>query len=89
MPLTDDLLRVGEIGTEFLHPLQVYVCEHCYLVQTRHDVDATYYKDYHYSVASSPFAQRFMRGLARALFERYGLKSGDSVVEMAMEREHF
>jgi O-antigen/teichoic acid export membrane protein len=35
------------------------------------------------------FAQRFMRGLARALFERYGLKSGDSVVEMAMEREHF
>lgn len=82
-PLVDDYLTAGELGIEFLYPLRVYICEDCYLVQTQHDVDVSgYYKDYHYSVASSPFAQRFMRGLARALFERYGLKSGDSVVEV-------
>jgi len=82
-PLVDDYRTEGKLGTEFLYPLRVYICEHCYLVQTQHDVDVSgYYRDYHYSVASSPFAQRFMRGLARALFERYGLKSGDSVVEV-------
>ena len=75
VPLVDDFLTAGKLGTEFLYPLRVYICEDCHLVQTQHDVDVSgYYKDYHYSVASSPFAQRFMRGLARALFERYGLK---------------
>jgi hypothetical protein len=79
----DDYRTEDKLGTEFLHPLRVYVGEHCYLVQTQHDVDVSgYYKDYHYSVASSPFAQQFMRGLARALFEGHGLKSGDSVVEI-------
>ena len=83
VPLVDDYLTIGKLGTEFLYPLQLYVCEDCQLVQTQHDVDVTgYYRDYHYSVASSPFAQRFMRGLAEALFERYGMRSGDSVVEV-------
>lgn len=82
MPLTDDLLKIGEIGTEFRHPLRVYVCEDCHLVQTQHDVDATYYKDYYYSVSFSPFAQRFMQNLAKALLELYALKPGDSVLEV-------
>lgn len=82
-PLVDDYLTAGELGIEFLYPLRVYICEDCHLVQTQHDVDVCgYYRDYHYSVASSPFAQRFMRGLAQTLFERYGLESGDSVAEV-------
>jgi len=83
VPLVDDYLTRRELGTEFLYPLRLYICEDCHLVQTQHNVDVSgYYKDYHYSVASSPFAQRFMRGLAQALFERYGLRAGDSVVEV-------
>ena len=83
VPLVDDYLTVGDLGTEFLYPLRLYVCEDCSLVQTQHDVDTSgYYRDYHYSVASSPFAQRFMRGLAQALFERYALNPGDSVLEV-------
>jgi SAM-dependent methyltransferase len=83
IPLVDDFLTRDELGTEFLYPLKLYVCKCCYLVQTQHDVDLTnYYKDFHYSVSLSPFARRFMRSLAQALFEHYDLKSGDSVLEV-------
>jgi hypothetical protein len=81
--LVDDYLTANELGTEFLYPLRVYLCENCSLVQTQHDIDIrSYYEGYHYSVASSPFAQRFMRELAQTLFERYGLRSGDSIGEI-------
>ena len=83
VPLVDDYLPIDKLGSEFLYPLRIYVCEDCHLVQTQHDVDITgYYRDYHYSVASSPFAQQFMRNLAEALFKCYNLKLGDSVVEV-------
>lgn len=83
VPLVDNYLAVDELGSEFLCSLPIYVCERCHLVQTQHDVEATeYYKDYHYSVASSPFAQRFMHSLTQALFERYSLKLGDSILEV-------
>jgi SAM-dependent methyltransferase len=83
MPLTDDFLREAELGSEFLWPIKVYFCRDCRLVQTLHDVDVRdYYRDYQYSVAISPFAQRFMRRLAEEIWEQYDLKSGSAVVEV-------
>jgi len=83
VPLVDDYLTADGLGSEFLYPLRIFVCEDCHLVQTQHDVDISgYYRDYHYSVASSTFAQQFMRALAKASFERYGLRAKDSVVEV-------
>lgn len=83
VPLTDEFLREDELGTEFLWPVRVYFCERCCLVQTLHDVDvADYYRDYQYSVALSPFAQRFIRRLAEEVWRRYQLGPGDAVVEV-------
>ena len=83
IPLIDDYLTANRFGLEFLWPLTIYVCRHCQLVQTQHDVDTTaYYKDYNYSASLSPFVQEFMRKLARILFESYGLQHGDSVLEV-------
>ncbi len=83
MPLTDDFLREEQLRSEFLWPLRIYFCECCHLTQTLHDVDAgDYYRDYQYSVALSPFAQRFMRRLAEEVWQRYQFKPGDAVVEV-------
>lgn len=83
MPLTDDLLRANERGSEFLYPIRVYFCATCSLVQTLHDVDVRdYYHDYQYSVALSQLAQDFMRRLAEQTWMKYGFKPGDTVVEV-------
>lgn len=83
MPLTDEFLRQDEFGTEFMWPVRVYFCEHCCLVQTLHDVNMEdYYRDYQYSVALSPFAQRFMRRIAGAVWQQYQFRCGDTVVEV-------
>jgi SAM-dependent methyltransferase len=83
MPLTDDFLREDEVGTEFLWPIRAYFCEYCGLVQTLHDVDAEdYYEAYQYTVALSPFAQRFMQRLAEKVWDQYQLQPGNTVVEV-------
>ncbi len=73
LPLTDNLLTKKELGTEFIFPLDLYVCEECFLVQTLHDVNVgEYYKDYLYSISFSEFARRFAELLAKRLVEKYG-----------------
>lgn len=83
MPLTDELLRADQLGSEFLYPIRVYFCENCFLTQTLHDVDMhDYYRDYRYTVALSPFAQRFMRRLAEQVWRMYRFEPGDVVIEV-------
>lgn len=83
IPLADDFLQPGELGTEFLAPLRIYWCERCGLVQTLHDVDVReYYQDYRYSVALSPFAQNFMRRLAEQVYREFQFKPEDTVIEI-------
>lgn len=83
LPFTDDFVTVKTAGTEFLAPLSVYWCADCKTAQTQHNVEVTdYYREYRYTVSSSPFAQRFMRQLARQTFQRFGFQPGDSVVEV-------
>lgn len=83
VPFADAFLKREAIGTEFYAPIDVYWCANCKSVQTLHDVDVSeYYDEYHYTVANSPFALRFMELLAQRVFERYGMKPGDSVIEI-------
>jgi len=83
MPFTDEFVAPANAGSEFLAPLRVYVCSDCLTAQTLHDVEvADYYRDYHYTVSASPFAQAFMDRLAANTFEKFGFGAGDSVVEV-------
>lgn len=82
-PLTDDLVPVERAGSEFVAPLSVYLCEACSTAQTLHDVDVSgYYREYGYTVSSSPFAMRFMDELAGAVWGRFGFGPGDRVIEV-------
>jgi SAM-dependent methyltransferase len=83
MPLIDDYLPSGSLGSEFLWPIRIFVCTDCGLTQTAHDIDERkYYDDYQYSPALSPFTQHFMQRLAEELWRKYHFKSGDTVVEV-------
>lgn len=74
MPFTDDFVRASALGTEFLEDIDIFVCEDCMMVQTRHDVDvADYYEDYQYSVGASGVASHFMGLLASRLRKRFFL----------------
>jgi hypothetical protein len=82
-PMTDNFLTAEQLGQEFVYPLQVFYCPQCWISQTQHDVDLQgYYNDYQYSVATSGFAQTFMRLLAEETWRRYGYRAGDTVVEV-------
>ena len=84
LPFTDDFVVPGSpVGTEFRARLGIHWCADCATVQTRHDVDVSaYYRDYRYTVASSPFARRFMDGLAGTVISRFGLRPEAVVVEI-------
>lgn len=83
VPLTDDLIRPGDEGSEFLAPLSVFFCESCGTVQTLHDVDtANYYRGYRYTSSASEFVCRFMDALASASLEWIGDRAVPRVVEI-------
>lgn len=83
MPFTDDFLRKDQTGGEFLWPIKVFYCPRCHVSQTLHDVDVKdYYRQYQYTVATSGFAQQFMRRLAEETWKTYGFKPGDRVIEV-------
>lgn len=83
VPFADAFIKKADIGTEFFAPIDVYWCANCKSVQTLHDVDVSeYYNDYHYTVSNSPFALRFMDLLANKVVDTYGLKPGDSVIDI-------
>ena len=82
-PFTDDFVTPEQLGREFAAPLTVFVCRACWTAQTQHDVEVDeYYRDYNYSVAASPFAQRFMARLAQRTMAEYGLTPGAGVLEI-------
>lgn len=82
-PFTDDFVAPDQRGEEFAAPLSVWICQACWSAQTQHDVEVNeYYRDYNYSVAASPFAQRFMARLAQETMSRFGLGPGATVLEV-------
>ena len=81
LPLTDDFLTHEQCGQEFLEPATIYRCMSCGVSQTLQDVDMRdYYRDYRYTTSASGFTRNFMDDLAAAAWQRFGLRSGDTVV---------
>ena len=82
-PFTDDFVTPESRGEEFVAPLKVAICRECWTAQTQHDVEVDeYYRDYNYSVAASPFAQRFMARLAQETLGRYASGPEARVLEV-------
>ncbi len=72
MPFTDEFITFKNIGKEFLHDINVFLCNDCNVVQTQHDVEVKkYYLDYQYSVAHSNIANKFMYLLANNIQNLY------------------
>lgn len=89
MPFTDQFVSKANLGQEFRADLDVFFCKSCRTAQTLHDVEVTeYYRDYRYTVSSSGFARRFMERLAEETVRRFGLRSGDSVLEIGSGDGH-
>jgi hypothetical protein len=89
IPFTEDFLSAETLGTEFLADLDIYFCPECHTVQTLHDVVVTdYYKEYRYAASLSPFVRNFMRKLAAAARDRFGLGPGDRVIEVGSADGH-
>lgn len=83
MPFTDGFVSERNVGTELLAPLDIYWCPDCKVVQTQHDVEVgDYYREYRYTVSTSPFAQRYMQLLAENVFRQFSLQPGDNVIEI-------
>jgi SAM-dependent methyltransferase len=89
MPFTDEFVSPQRAGSEFKADIAVFWCELCHSAQTQHDVEVhDYYRDYRYTVSSSPFARRFMTRLAEETFQRYRLSPGDRVLEIGSGDGH-
>lgn len=82
MPLTDDFV-VSKGLDEFLLDIDVFYCGDCTTVQTQHDVQiGEYYNNYQYSVGQSVVAYAFMKKLVDAIFSKWHVKRGASVLEI-------
>lgn len=83
MPFTDQFVTAETMGTEFSADLGIYWCATCGTAQTQHFVEVSeYYLDYEYTVSASGFATRFMQRLAAESCRQFGLKPGDTVLEI-------
>lgn len=71
MPFTDTFKKLAE-DDEFLHDIDIYICDACEIVQTQHNVGVEdYYEEYEYAVGDSPFARNFMTKMAAEVDTRF------------------
>jgi SAM-dependent methyltransferase len=83
MPFTDEFLKPGREGEEFLSDIRIVWCKGCQTAQNLCDVHVEdYYRDYQYTVSGSGFADRFMNRLAEELCRQFHLGSGDRIIEV-------
>ena len=83
MPNAEGHYNVGEEDDQFVHPLKIFWCQKCNVVQTLHDVDLEeYYAEYSYNVSKSPLVKNFMKVFANNIWNKYSLSEGDLVVDV-------
>jgi 2-polyprenyl-3-methyl-5-hydroxy-6-metoxy-1,4-benzoquinol methylase len=83
LPFFDEVVTQELIGSEFSYPMEVFFCNSCASVQTQHDVNLnSYYHSYEYVASHSAFIQRYMGLLADQCEQRFGLRTGDKVIEV-------
>jgi hypothetical protein len=82
-PPSNSFIHPDEIANEKKYPLDVYLCESCYLVQLIDVVPAEMiFDDYLYLSSSSKALKKHYAELAHYLTERFKLQKGDNVVDI-------
>lgn len=82
-PPSNSFIRQDHIKLEKNYPLDVYVCQSCYLVQLIDVVPAeVIFDDYLYLASSSKALKTHYANLAQLLTKRFELKKGDTVVDI-------
>ncbi len=82
-PPSNSFVRPDQVASEQRYPLQVYLCENCYLVQLVDVVPAeAIFDEYVYLSSSSRALKAHYAQLAGALTARFGLRAGDLVVDI-------
>lgn len=65
------------------HDIHISVCPECGTVQNPDDFTGSeYYDGYDYAVSATPLMRRFYSRLTRELMNTYGVKAGDSILEI-------
>ncbi|HSX13430.1 MAG TPA: class I SAM-dependent methyltransferase [Chlamydiales bacterium] len=82
-PPSNSFIPADKVQFEERFPLEVYLCESCYLVQLLDVVPAeTIFTEYVYLASSSQALKKHYAQLTGQITERFGLKSGDVVVDI-------
>src|SRR5688500_15666402 len=86
-PVSNDYLSKAQLdaGGEPVYPLNVWVCDRCFLVQAEDPVahDAMFTADYAYFSSFSDAWLRHCRAFAETAVKRFGLGADSQVVEVA------
>jgi hypothetical protein len=82
-PPSNSFIRPDQIDSEERYPLDVYLCENCYLVQLLDVVSAKQiFGDYLYLASSSKALKAHYAQLVTDVAARIGLRAGDVVVDI-------
>jgi SAM-dependent methyltransferase len=87
MPLTDDFIDIkNQKRLEYIHDINIYICDNCSVVQNPEDFDhEKYYQDYQYSTGHSEFTKNFMNAyaaIAFAAFQENNHRTAESILEV-------
>jgi len=82
-PPSNSFLRPDQLKSEKKYPLELYICQSCFLVQLIDVVSAaSIFDDYVYLSSSSKALKQHYADLAQILSKKYKLKKGDLVVDI-------
>ena len=82
-PPSDSFIREDQIASEKRYPLDVYLCETCFLVQLLDVVPAEeIFNDYVYLASSSKALKNHYAKLTETITQRFGLAPSDVVVDI-------
>lgn len=83
-PPSDAFLRVEDLSKpETAYPLELCLCESCYLVQLNYAVDPEkLFKDYVYNTATNNSLKKSFENLVNNLVERFNLSGSDLVIDI-------
>lgn len=72
MPLTDEFVKINNLGKEYLGSIKIYECQSCRVVQNPNNFNySSYYHDYNYSSGHSILTKKFMNKFAKKCIESF------------------
>ena len=83
-PPSDAFLRADDLlKPEAVYPLELCLCESCYLVQLNYAVDPNkLFRDYVYNTATNNSLKKSFENLVNNLVKRFDLKDGDLAIDI-------